>query len=89
MIFDTIYYEWDEIKLKHPITANVRIVDQHYEIENKTLNIKLNTSTYDNCEIIFQDELDLMYETIAVEDDYLIKSLHGLKRKLLWHVGSE
>jgi len=90
MIFDTIYYEWNEIKISHPITANVRIVNNHYEIENKTLNIKLNTSTYENCEIIFQDLLDLMYEDIIYESDENL-TFYGreLKHNFLFYVSTK
>jgi hypothetical protein len=90
MIFDTIYYEWNEIKLEQPIAANVQIVNHRYEIENKTLNIKFNTSTYENCEIVFQDLLDLMYEDIVYEsDENLTFYGHELKQNFLFYAGTK
>lgn len=89
MIFDTIFYEWDEKPLDHQISASVNFTNQGYQIMNKPLGIALKGRTYIECEVLFQDELDSMYEGIGLDpDDELTEGDQKIKRTLLWHVGA-
>lgn len=88
MIFDTIYYEWTEITLQHPIDVDIRTHNRSYVMGYKPLGLWIKGSSYLDCEIGFQDELDLMYENIGLEpDDDLENSAKHHKERILWHVG--
>lgn len=85
MIFDTIYYDWDEISLAHPIDVDMYMRDYDYVIDYNPLGIHAYGDTQLNCEVAFQDELDKMYEDVALEPGVsLHKNGVGIKHAFLW-----
>jgi len=84
MNFNKIYYEDKEIKLRTPIEIKSKLSNQRYTSHYEPLDIIVSAPTIEECKEDFQEELDVLYEVIAREDDEkLIKSAQIIKRKLL------
>lgn len=84
MNFNKIYYEDKEIKLRTPIEIKPKLSNQRYTFHYELLDIIVSAPTLEECKEDFQEELDVLYEVIAREDDEkLIKSAQIIKRKLL------
>ena len=87
MIFNTIYYNWDEIELRHPIDAITTIRDHHFVFDYGPLGMHVQGDTELNCEIAFQDKLAEMYDNIALESDNSLDDAGlSIKQALLWCV---
>ena len=83
MNFNKIYYD-KEIKLRTPIEIKPKLSNQRYTFHYESLDIIVSAPTLEECKEDFQEELDVLYEIIAREDDEkLIKSAQIIKRKLL------
>ena len=90
MLFDTIFYEWDEIPLKHPINVDVQLIGHAHIIDYKPLDILVKGISDLDCEIKFQDELDMLYDEIGLEiDDDLTLTAQKIKQRILWHVNGK
>lgn len=90
MNFNKIHYEDKEIKLRTPIEIKPKLSNQRYILHYEPLGIILSTSTREECKEDFQEELDVLYEVIAREnDENLITSAQILKRKLLNMIADE
>jgi hypothetical protein len=84
MNFNKIYYEDKEIKLRTPIEIKPKLSNQRYTFHYELLDIIVSAPTLEECKEDFQEELDVLYEVIAREDDEkLTKSAQIIKRKLL------
>ena len=84
MNFNKIYYEDKEIKLRTPIEIKPKLSNQRYTFHYELLDIIVSAPTLEECKEDFQEELDVLYEVIAIEDDEkLTKSAQIIKRKLL------
>jgi len=90
MNFNKIHYEDKEIKLRTPIEIKLKLSNQRYILHYEPLGIILSAPTVEECKEDFQEELDVLYEVIAREDDEnLITSAQILKRKLLNMIADE
>lgn len=90
MNFNKIRYEDKEIKLRTPIEIKPKLSNQRYTLHYEPLDIIVSAPTQEVCKEDFQEELDVLYEVIAREDDEnLIKSAQIIKRKLLNLIADE
>jgi len=87
MIFNTIYYQWDEIELRYPVNAITYIRDHHFVFDYGPLGMHVYGDTELDCEIAFQDKLDEIYDDFALEPDNSLDDTGlSIKRALLWCV---